>query len=713
MKRAYWTNLTFTLAVSLGLGVASLSPALSRLDGLSTDALFWLRHKVFGPVHDPESSRVAVIAIDEETYRRPPFRDVPKAMWTPQIARVIRATLDAGATVVGQDIVLPTSVEPYLPGFDRDYLLTLREGSRDERLVLGQIQHSAEPITPYRGHLFAVGGGENLRIVNLFREQDGIIRRIPISFTRVEPNGGTTREASFAVELAARALGVKPRFDSDGELVLGDIRLTGDPTRGMPVNFAGGGRALPVYSLADLSACAGAGEHDFFQRAFSGKIVILGAALDVEDRKLTSARYVTSSDGTWFAERCKLPVMSELYDPEIVRDTIPAAFIFATAINNILRGEMLSEPSAIGALLIVAAAAFAASWMSLYTPLMLGLAALGVGSMIWISTATALFRQELVVPLIDPLAGAIAAFAITTGYRLAVTDRARRQVQLAFSYYLPPAIVDRMIKDERLPELGGETREVTIFMSDIAAFTSVCEGLSPEETVRLMNLYFNAASETIEGFDGCVSQYVGDAIVAIFGAPLDDPDHAKHAVEAALSCRRVVAELAPAVPLHKRRRLHVRTGIATGPALIGNIGSARRFNYSAMGDTVNLAARLESANKVYGTDILIGETTREQLGGDIPVRPLERVRVQGRDQPILLYEPIGTSGQVSTGQVERIRTFSEAARLRDDHDFSAARRLLEPLKNEPPVRVLIEHLCHWERSPPPRHEKPVFNLPHK
>jgi class 3 adenylate cyclase len=268
-----------------------------------------------------------------------------------------------------------------------------------------------------------------------------------------------------------------------------------------------------------------------------------------------------------------------------------------------------------------------------------------------------------------------------------------------------------MIESDRVPELGGETREVTIYLSDIAGFTNACEGLSAAETVRVMNVYFDAASETIEAFGGCVYMYIGDAIVAIFGAPLDDPHHARHAVEAALAFRDRMAALGPALSLAPGRPLRVRTGIATGPALIGNIGSSRRFNYTAMGDTVNLAARLENANKFYGTDILISGATASHLGDAIAARPIERVRVQGRDSPVDLYEPVGVREKLAQGDLEVLERFEQAARLRDAGEFSAARVLIDGTEDTHLTRILTGHLAGWERDPPPAGKIPVFDLP--
>ncbi|MFQ5566544.1 MAG: CHASE2 domain-containing protein, partial [Paracoccaceae bacterium] len=381
------------------VGGASLAPALSRLDGLSVDFLFWLRHAAFGSLHGPEESQVAIIGIDEETYRREPFKDVPKALWTPEIARVIEATLAGGARVIGQDLILPTSVEPFLQGYDRDYLLALRAGAREGRIVLGQVQHLAKPITPYGGYNFAVGGHKNLRIVNLFREDDGIIRRVPVAVTRLSEGRGALSEPTFAMELAARALDARPDISSTGDLQIGPARIPSNGGRGMLVNFAGGSNNLPVYSFADLSACAEAGDAHFFQKAFEGKVVIFGVVLDVEDRKLTSARYMTGPDGAWFAERCRLPVMDDVYGDQIVRETIPGTFIFATAVNDILRTTILRELPPSIEFIVVVGAALLASWATLHLSIF-GLAgAFTAGVVAWIGAAIWSFQNLLVIPL--------------------------------------------------------------------------------------------------------------------------------------------------------------------------------------------------------------------------------------------------------------------------------------------------------------------------
>lgn len=209
--------LRHVLAVSLIVLSANLAVGAvgDRLAGLSTDTLFWLRHAAFGSRHDPASSPTAVIAIDEETYRRPPFRSLPRVMWSKELARVIHAMLDAGARVIGFDVVFPTSVEKGMPGHDRPLLLALRRASRDGRIVLGKVQHQVKPISPFPGYSFAVGHQRNIRPLNVIEDTDGVIRRVPLFLRSKDLNRGERLESSFSLEIASRMIGEKPKREAD------------------------------------------------------------------------------------------------------------------------------------------------------------------------------------------------------------------------------------------------------------------------------------------------------------------------------------------------------------------------------------------------------------------------------------------------------------------------------------------------------------------
>ncbi len=208
--------------------------------------------------------------------------------------------------------------------------------------------------------------------------------------------------------------------------------------------------------------------------------------------------------------------------------------------------------------------------------------------------------------------------------------------------------------------------------SDVARFSAISEGLAPSELVGFMNEYLSAMTEIIEAYGGFVDKYIGDAIVAVFGAPLDDPDHATHAVEAALACHASFS--LPGNPV-----VSARIGINTGEMLVGNMGSRRRLNYTVMGDAVNLASRLEGVNKVYGTTILASSDTRSRCRDHLIFRELDRVRVVGRDGGVDIYEAIGIAGEIANRRMYLIAQFSEALTAYRDRQFATAAVSFEKL----------------------------------
>jgi len=615
------------LALAAAIGFAS-GPAADWLRGPSLDLLLPLRHALI--VQDTSANRVAVVAIDEETYRRPPFNQMPQAGWTPLLAPVLNAVA-AEAAVIGFDVVYPTSLDNLQRGYERDYLLALRNAARAGKLVLGKVQHSAYPILPHASQQIAVGGAGNIRPLNAFEDPDGVIRRLPLFFAGADG----AREAGLAAELALRAGGAAmPPTDDAGNLLL-------------DFNTAPG--AVPTYSLADLHACAAAGRSDYFRDHFANRVVILATVLDVEDRRLTSRRLVKMTDGVARPQRCVYPAMELSAAP---RDSIAGVYIHATAVNNILAGQPLRDWSA-------SAGVIAGILLSLLTAaaifrlkLRIGLAGTAVAILLLPFAAILLLQGGSVMPWLSLAAAMAVSATVAVTWRFAVSDRDRRLIARLFSLYLPPLVVERMVAGGRMPELGGEEREVTVLFSDIAGFTAISEACDPATLVQGLNTYFSAMTDIIEAHGGFVDKYIGDAIVAVFGAPVNEPRHAEQAMRAAMQMRAILLAEPERFSL-AGLPLKTRIGLNTGRVLIGNIGSPRRFNYTAMGDAVNLASRLEGANKAYGTSILVSEDTMRAAGDAVVARRVDIVRVVGRAQPVRLYEPLAPRETASAEDLQR------------------------------------------------------------
>jgi serine phosphatase RsbU (regulator of sigma subunit)/CHASE2 domain-containing sensor protein len=406
--------------IALSAGLVAASPAFDWLRGFSVDFLTMLRWRAFGNAYASASSPAVVVAIDEETFKTPPFEGSPSSTWTPEIGRVLTAIIDGGAKVVGFDIIFPTSIEqstvPFgnetlggrLRGFDRDYLRALALGARAGKVVLGQVQHKDDPVLPSPGQRAAVGQGRNIRPLNVYSDSDGVVRRVPLAFTV-----DNAPVPSMPAELAARASGAP---------AAAKIKATGAVADTITLNFEGGADDIPTFSLADLRACVEKDDKEFFRRHFSGKVVLLGTLLDVEDRKITSKRFATAPEGAR-AERCALPVPAASAGQAFARDSISGVYVQATAVNNLMRGDALTELGRIG----TGIASFALAALAVAAALVLGpaaavLAFLGI-AVAWIGAAVIAFRDALALPLVEPLLTSLAALGATVGYRLVVADR--------------------------------------------------------------------------------------------------------------------------------------------------------------------------------------------------------------------------------------------------------------------------------------------------
>ncbi len=631
-------------------------PWSERLNGLSVDTLHWLRGAVMPPP-PREDVPLAVIAIDEATYRAKPFRDAPRVTWTREIAQVLNALGAADAAVVGIDLIFPTSMEKYLRGFDRDFLLALRGLARGGRVVLSKVQHSDAPIAPHAGQSFAVGHGRNIRIVNLLEDTDGIIRRVPLTFKVTGKDGAQRHEAAFAAEIARRLAGAELSLSAAGALQLDGKPVPGTAINALNLNFDTAPNPFPVHSFADIYECAKAGGSDYLRRHFEGKAVLIGLVVDVEDRKLTAARLATANLLNAGAPACgKSQAARHTSD----RDSLPGVFIHAAAIANILRQDGLRLPSHMGQAGMIFALALGAALLAIYFAPLAGGALLLAEAVAWTVVAVAAFRSQWSLPLLNGAIAAALTFALMLAYRFAVADREKRFLRQSFALYLAPSVINQLVEAEEPPALGGETRDVSILFSDIADFTAISESLEPEALVAVLNDYLSEMTDIIESHGGFVDKYIGDAIVAIFGAPLNDPDHAAAAIAAAIDCRQRLGEIQDRFKLPRNRRLAARIGVNTGQALVGNIGSTRRFNYTVIGDAVNLAARLESGNKLFGTSVLLSGETAAQGGAGFDLREIDQVRVVGRREPVAIFEPLARSGEAASRPEIDTAAYAEA-----------------------------------------------------
>ncbi len=672
------------LANGFLLGAVAAGPWADGLHRLGIDFLLPVRHALYGPLYPAAESETVMVSIDEETYRTPPFSETPKVAWTPMLAKVVGAIDDAGARVIGFDLIYPTSLDRpgLLAGYDKPLLKVMYKAGRAGRLVLGKVRLSQQSIVPYKGQQAAVGGPANIRPLNLLLDADNVVRRHPAGF----PDEAGGRVPSFAAELAGRA----------GAAVAGDFLI----------NYNTGTDDIPIYSLADLHACVEGGGADYFRRHFAGKVVIVGAALDVEDRRFPAKRFAIGGAGARPPERCRIPFDPDRFGQVVQRRSVPGALIHAAAVNTLLRGDALQLLDRAGTFAATAASGtLLVILLFLLAPAPGALAALGVLAAEGGIAAVA-FRHGTVAPIIALGLEAAYVFAAVYAFRFVVEDRIKRRIKHAFGHFLAPTLVERLSESTDSLKLGGETRLLTIMFSDLAGYTTLCESMrdKPEQLVDILNRYFTVLTGVVEGHQGYVATFIGDAIMAFWGAPVSDPEADRNAVAAALDGLVALDAFNQDVVQgeYGLDAIGTRIGVHTGSAVVGNTGSASRLNYTATGDTVNLAARLEGANKIYGTRLMISAETAGGLDGTFVLRPIDRLVVKGKSEPVQVYEVVGYRDRVGADELARIADFEAALDQYRQRRFQAAKAVFERLAVDDKVAaVYVERCITYASEPPP------------
>jgi adenylate cyclase len=411
-------------------------------------------------------------------------------------------------------------------------------------------------------------------------------------------------------------------------LVLGNRFIATDENGQLFLRFAGPRGSYSTYSAADV---------------LSGKV----SSEKIRDRVVLVGSTAAGSADVWATP----------FDP-----LLPGVEIHANAVDNLLQGKFLvrnwltrmltfSELALLGIV-----GAFVLPWALRFGMWRLGqLSSIFVA--LWLTGHGLLFaRAGYAVSLVATLSAIGTLLGGTLAVSYFTTERQRRQVEHSFVHYLDHSVVKEIMEQPERLRLGGERRELSVLFCDIRNFTTLAEGLAPEATVAMLNEFFTTMSGVIFSSSGLVDKFIGDQIMAIWGAPLESANHAANACGAALGMIKAFRELRTRwanLPIDLRddsmqgaqpaqREFNCGIGINSGPMVVGNIGSARRFSYTVIGDNVNVASRLEGLNKLYGTQILVGPATVHTCRHEFRFRELDLVRVRGRAQALTIYELFGT-----------------------------------------------------------------------
>lgn len=655
--RALMTRVLQLLNLSVRVQASLLLVTLIILRLMDPQPVESLRLRYFDllqSVQPPSASvdQVVIVDIDEQS-----LAELGQWPWPrTRVAEMVTALLDSGAAAVGFDMLFaePDRMSParfvasthglprqltqaLLAGRDNDQVLA--ERLTDAPVALG-VSATHETDHPYadrrqvntpvievngdaRPHLLAYGSvirnldvleaaAQGRGMVTLNSERDGIVRRVPAVL-----RSGETLYPTLAVELVRIVTGRenyslvtnKSGGGVDG-LQIGPYDVPTDMNGLVWLRHRQHDPAIYV-SATDLFA------GDFDRAAIDGKIVLVGtSAVGLRDLRATP-----------------------------VNAAIPGVEIHAQMLNAILGQNFLTRPNyAMGfelsaallfGILIILTVPRASALASL--PIIIAVLAATAGASYYLFSA-----QSLLIDASFPILCTAALFTILIYGNFSRAEAQRRQVRAAFSQYLAPSLVDRLVNDPAKLELGGEQREMTFLFTDIAGFTAFAENIDPVVLTRTLNAYLDQMCQIVMAHGGTIDKIVGDAVHALFNAPIDQPDHAQRAVTCGLALDSFGKEFAQRMQADGLDFGHTRIGINTGRCVVGNFGGSQRFDYTAHGDAINTAARLEAANKHLGTTICVAGTTADQCR-DVLFRPIGSLLLQGRRRGLDTFEPIPAS----------------------------------------------------------------------
>jgi adenylate cyclase len=629
---------------------------MQRAELATYDARFKLRGDV-----QPDPS-ISIIAIDEKS-----LASLKQWPWPRGIhARLIRTLRAAPPKALLFDVFF---IDPFTsnPEGDRELIQATREAPWVVHSLF--YEPSEGPIQrlglPFPALLKAAG---HLGYANAVIDEDGVLRRaVPL-------RSAEDQTLYFMSVLGASLYLNKPESD-----VLKNVPV--DPRGRLLVHFTGREFTYPYVSYADVLS----GKIPASQ--FAGKIVLVGS----------------TATGTFD------------HYPTPLSKFMPGVEFHANVIDNLLQLNTLRHPGLrVTYILIAVFGLFCGLILARYSAWAGALWALGACAVYGAAAQWLFVSKHLAIDMAGPLLTLGGGYVAILIYRFFTEEREKRWVKAAFGQYVSSKVLDVLMDDPSKLRLGGERREMSVLFSDVAGFTSISERLDPEDLVVLLNRYLTAMTEVVFEYDGYLNKYMGDGIMAFWNAPVKQVNHAELACRCALKSmerlKNLNLELAKLGPI----ALKARIGINTGVMVVGNMGSSQKSDYTVMGDNVNLASRLEGANKAFNSSIMISEFTCDSVSDLFEMRFLDIIRVPGKAKPVKTYELLGEKGSVDPVWGQVLPLYHQAIQEFGSQQFeSAKRKFLEVLKilgHDKPCETYIQRADAFIAHPPPKDWDGVFEL---
>jgi adenylate cyclase len=520
---------------------------------------------------------------------------------------------------------------------------------------------------------------------------DGVIRSAPLF---VDYAGRLYPTLGLALVMHERGwTGENVRIETadDGMTVtVGDLEIPTGPIGEVLINYVGPADVFPSVSFYDILLAARDRNASFFEQ-FRGKVCIIGPTV--------------RSLGDFYATP--------------IGESTPGYITHANMYDMIAGGQFARHAPRALTIVVLLGLTILVGAISHHSSMRLGVLILLATLILYLLAAYFFFSEAgMILPVVEAIFSLTFAFVTTVSYRAATEGRQKRMITDMFGKYVDSTVVRMMVDNPNLFKLGGEKKEITLLFTDLKGFSGISEKMEDEVLVKLLNTYFTEMTKVITGTRGTVDKYIGDAIMAFWGAPVADPDGPLHACLASLEMQRRLAKINPKIKQIAGVELKQRVGVNTGVCTVGNMGSASKVNYTAIGDPVNLASRLEGVNKQYGTAILISEMTHQKVAGKVLTREVDRVVVAGKSEPVRIFELLDVADKTVPDTTKRfLETYREGLKAyterRWDEGIAYMEHAMIYWPDDPVCNLYIERMRLYQIHPPKPEWNGVFVLESK
>lgn len=648
-------------------------------------------------IEEPDD-RIVILGVDDKSLDK--IKD-PMIFWRPHFAKVIKKLAESGAKSVGLDFVFALALKKSIDGLDYDRIMAMALKEADNVILTKTFKHDKESnsyfVTETIPRLRFAANRHYSGFANLTNDPDNCVRRQALMIQDENGKG----HLAFGLAILAKyfdKLGKESINTIGQKIVVGDINIPINRYGEMITNFAGPSGTFPHISFYDAWRLADSDDSTFFRDNFAGKIVLIGT---------TNIMHQDFKPTPFFGAKNYREIRST-YGIEI----------WANVVNTILKGSYIFRLSHWQISLIIFLCGIFIAFISLQFSLLASSIVITLLGMGYTFVCVALFiKYDVWVDIVAPLIVMPLTYGVIFTYRYNIESKKKAVVKNLFQYYLHPSVVNELLANPESVKLGGVKKNLTMFFSDIAGFTTISEQMGPEELVGLINDYLTDMSNIIIKNEGTIDKYEGDAIMSFFGAPIDLENNALSACYSAIECHKHLKVISRKFKEKGWPEIDARIGINSGTVVVGNMGGENRFDYTVLGDDVNLASRLEGANKVYSTNIMIGESTYEQAKSDVVARELDIIRVKGKSRPVKVYELIDKKENLNDKTEEMLQNFHkgiEAYREMEwDRAITCFSRVIELEPEDGPAQLYIDRCYDFSKFPPPDGWDGIYDMKSK